>query len=165
MDGFEDPNLWKDEAGVFRHHGQGFFPYKVSAKGGVLTANIYLIRGGGFLRGARLRWRVNVVDDKNYTEFNLDDDTLYTRDYVNGKPTETKHKHNIPSKDKKDKVWAIKIDLSPDKVVTQIEKDQDWVTIDTFAPAGRNLLGGKFGFWLQGGGDEMGLSDLTFKPR
>jgi hypothetical protein len=165
MDSFEDPSQWKEDNGVFRHKGKGFFAYKVPAKGGVLTTNIYLIRGGGIISGARLRWRVNQTDEKNYTEFNLDDDTLYTRDFVNGKSTDQKKKHNIPSKDKKDKVWAIKIDLSSDKVVTQMQKDQDWITIDTFAPAGRNLLDGKFGFWIQGGGDEMGLSDLTFKPR
>jgi len=51
-------------------------------------------------------------------------------------------------------------------VVTMIQnKEQQWVTLDTFAPAGRNLTDGKFGFLLQGGGDEMGLSDLTFRSR
>ncbi len=165
MEGFDDPSQWKEETGVFRHHGSGFFTYKVPPNGGVLTFNAYLIRGGGLLGHARLRWRVNYVDEKNYTQFELDDDTLYSRDMVKGKlGPERKLKHNIPSKDKKDKVWAIKIDLSPDKVVHLIQKDEDWITIDTFAPEGRNLLGGKFGFYLQGGGDEMGLSDLTFRP-
>ena len=165
MEGFEDPTQWKDENGVFRHRGQGFFPYRVPASGGVLTFNAYLIRGGGLLRGSgRLRWRVDFTDDKNYTLFELDEENLYSRDVVNGKGTDRpKQKHNVPSKDK---VWPIKIDVSPDKVVIMIQnKEQQWVTLDTFAPAGRNLTDGKFGFLLQGGGDEMGLSDLTFRSR
>jgi hypothetical protein len=166
MDGFDDASQWKEENGVYRHRGQGFFVYKMPPNGGVLTFNAYLIRGGGLLRGGRLRWRVGYVDEKNYTQFELDDDTLYSKEMVNGKSTDRpKQKHGIPSKDKKDKVWAIKIDVSPDQVVHQIQKDQDWVTIDTYAPSGRKLTDGRMGFLLQGGGDEMGLSDLTFRPR
>ena len=59
--------------------------------------------------------------------------------YVNGKPSEHgKFKHNV---DSKDKAWAIEIEISPERLIQRIQKDQQWITLDTWTRSGAQIRG------------------------
>ena len=122
MEGFESQEGWmKQDNGIWRHHGGGFLTYKLPSNG-LFTFAVYLVKGGNLFRGGRVRWVTDYVDSKNYVLSELDDNNLTIRDYVNGKSSEhAKVKHNV---DSKDKAWAIQIDISPDRLVQRIQKDQ-----------------------------------------
>ena len=91
----------------------------------------------------------------------LDDNNLTIRDVVNGKSSDhAKVKHNV---DSKDKAWAIQIEISPDRLIQRIQKDQQWITLDTWTKPEHNFADGKFGFLVQGN-DEIGVSDFKFTP-
>src|SRR5262249_12101726 len=91
---FEDPSAWKEEDGIWRHRGGAFLPYK--SANGVFTFSIQLLRGGNIFRGGRVRWRANYVDDRNYMQFELDEDNFYSKEVVKGKSNDhPKKKHNL----------------------------------------------------------------------
>jgi PEGA domain len=161
MESFVEPGMWHAENGVYRHRGTAFLAFK-PAGSGVYVFNAYLIHGGSIFGKGRLRWRLNYVDEKNYVQFELDEDNLYSKVVTDGKGNDRdKVKHGVESKEK---IWAIQIDVSPDKIVHKIQKGKQWVTLDTLTIPGRNLAAGQFGFYVQGGGDEMGVSDFSFTP-
>ena len=161
MDGFESLEGWmKQDNDVWRHKGGGFLTYKLPSHG-VFTFAVYLVKGGSLFRGGRVRWVTDYVDAKNYVASELDDTNLTIRDVVNGKSTEhAKVKHNV---DSKDKAWAIQIEISPDSLIQRIQKDQQWITLDTWTKPEHKFTDGKFGFWVQGN-DEIGVSDFKFTP-
>ncbi len=161
MDGFESQQGWmQQDNGVWRHKGGGFLTYKLPSNG-VFTFAIYLVKGGSLFRGGRVRWVTDYVDSKNYVLSELDENSLTVRDFVNGKPTEHgRFKHNVESKDK---AWAIQIEISPDSLIQRIQKDQQWITLDTWTKPEHKFTDGKFGFLVQGG-DEIGVSDFKFTP-
>jgi hypothetical protein len=162
MDGFESQEGWtKQDNGIWRRRGGGFVPYKASPATGTFTFAVYLVRGGNVFRGGRVRWFMDYTDPKNYIVSELDENNLTIREVVNGKSTEhARVKHNVESKEK---AWAIEIEISPDSLIQRIQKDQQWVTLDTWNKSDRNFADGKFGFLVQGN-DEIGVSDFKFKP-
>ncbi len=161
MDGFESQAGWTpQDNGVWRRRGGGFLLYKPPSAG-IYTFAIYLVRGGTLFRGGRVRWVTDYVDSKNYVLSELDDNNLTVRDVVNGKSSDHgKYKHNV---DSKDKAWAIQIEISPDTLVQKIQKDKEWVTLDTWNKPDHKFADGKFGFLVQGN-DEIGVSDFKFTP-
>jgi hypothetical protein len=161
MEGFESQEGWMpQDNGVWRHKGGGFLTYKLPSNG-VFTFALYLVKGGSLFRGGRVRWVMDYIDSKNYVSSELDDNNLTIRDVVNGKTTEHgKVKHNVESKDK---AWAIQIEISPDHLIQRIQKDQKWITLDTWTSPEHKFADGKFGFWVQGS-DEIGVSDFKFTP-
>lgn len=161
MDGFESKEGWmQQDNGVWRHKGGGFLLYKLPSNG-VFTFAVYLVKGGNLFRGGRVRWVTDYTDARNYVQSELDDNNLTIRDVVNGKSNEHgKFKHNV---DSKDKAWAIQIEISPEHLIHRIQKDQQWITLDTWTKPEHNFAGGKFGFLVQGN-DEIGVSDFKFTP-
>ena len=161
MDGFEHLESWmKQDNDVWRHKGGGFLTYKLPSHG-VFTFAVYLVKGGSLFRGGRVRWVTDYIDARNYVVSELDDNSLTVRDYVNGKPSDHgKFKHNV---DSKDKAWAIQIEISPDSLIQRIQKDQQWITLDTWTKPEHKFTDGKFGFDVQGN-DEIGVSDFKFTP-
>ena len=161
MEGFENQEGWmQQDNGVWRHKGGGFLTYKLPSNG-VFTFAIYLVKGGNLFRGGRVRWVMDYVDPRNYVYSELDDNNLTVRDVVNGKTTDhSKIKHNVESKDK---AWAIQIEISPEHLIQRIQKDQKWITLDTWNSPEHKFSDGKFGFWVQGS-DEIGVSDFKFTP-
>ena len=100
---------------------------------------MYLVKGGNLFRGGRVRWVTDYIDAKNYVLSELDDNNLTIRDVVNGKSSEhAKFKHNV---DSKDKAWAIEIEISPDRLIQRIQKDQQWITLDTWTDRGAQIHG------------------------
>ena len=161
MDGFENPEGWmQQDNGVWRHRGGGFLTYKPPSAG-VYTFAVYLVRGGSVFRGGRVRWVMDYKDPKNYVSSELDENSLTIRDVVNGKSSDhAKLKHNV---DSKLKAWAIEIEISPDRLIQRIQKDKEWVTLDSWNNPDHNFADGKFGFLVQGN-DEIGVSDFKFSP-
>jgi hypothetical protein len=161
MDGFESQEGWmKQDNDVWRRKGGGFLTYKLPSRG-VFTFAVYLVKGGSLFRGGRVRWVTDYVDARNYVSSELDDTNLTIRDVVNGKSIEhAKMKHGV---DSKDKAWAIQIEISPDSLIQRIQKDQQWITLDTWTKPEHKFADGKFGFWVQGN-DEIGVSDFKFTP-
>lgn len=161
MEGFESQEGWmQQDNGVWRHKGGGFLTYKLPSSG-AFTFAVYLVKGGNLFRGGRVRWVTDYVDAKNYVLSELDDNNLTVRDFVNGKGSDHgKFKHNVESKDK---AWAIQIEISPERLIQRIQKDQQWITLDTWTKPDHNFADGKFGFWVQGN-DEIGVSDFKFTP-
>ena len=161
MDGFESQAGWTpQDNGVWRHRGGGFLLYKPPSAG-VYTFAIYLVRGGTLFRGGRVRWVTDYVDSRNYVLSELDENNLTVRDVVKGKSSDRgKFKHNV---DSKDKAWAVQIEVSPDTLIQRIQKDKEWVTLDTWNKPDHNFADGRFGFLVQGN-DEIGVSDFKFTP-
>ena len=161
MEGFDSQEGWmKQDNDVWRRKGGGFLTYKLPSHG-VFTFAVYLVKGGSLFRGGRVRWVTDYVDSKNYVLSELDDNNLTIKDYVNGKPSDHgKFKHNVESKDK---AWAIQIEIAPDRLTQRIQKDQQWITLDTWTDPAHKFTDGKFGFDVQGN-DEIGVSDFKFTP-
>jgi len=161
MEGFEIQEGWmKQDNGVWRRRGGGFLTYKLPSAG-LYTFAVYLIRGGNVFRGGRVRWFADYIDSKNYVVSELDENNLTIRDVVNGKSSEhAKVKHNV---DSKLKAWAIQVEISPDRLIQRIQKDQDWVALDTWVKPEHKFSEGKYGFLVQGN-DEIGVSDFKFTP-
>jgi len=161
MDGFEIQEGWmKQDNGVWRRRGGGFLTYK-SPSAGLYTFAVYLIRGGNVFRGGRVRWFADYTDPKNYVVSELDENNLTIREVVNGKSSDhAKVKHNV---DSKLKAWAIQVEISPDRLIQRIQKDQDWIALDTWVKPEHKFSEGKFGFLVQGN-DEIGVSDFKFTP-
>jgi hypothetical protein len=161
MEGFESQDGWmQQDNGVWRHRGGGFLTYRLPSTG-VFTFAVYLVKGGSLFRGGRVRWVTDYVDAKNYVVSELDETNLTVRDVVNGKPTERgKFKHTV---DSKDKAWAVQIEISPERLIQRIQKNEQWITLDTWTKPEHKFADGKFGFWLQGN-DEIGVSDFKFNP-
>ena len=161
MDGFESMEGWmQQDNGVWRRRGGGFLTYKPPSAG-LFTFAVYLVRGGSVFRGGRVRWIMDYKDPKNYVVSELDENNLTIRDVVNGKSSDhAKLKHNV---DSKLKAWAIEIEISPDRLIQRIQKEKDWITLDTWTDADHKFADGKFGFLVQGN-DEIGVSDFKFSP-
>ena len=161
MDGFESQEGWtKQDNGVWRHRGGGFLTYKLPSKG-IFTFAVYLVRGGNLFRAGRVRWVTDYIDPKNYVLSELDDHNLTIKDVVNGKSSDhAKVRHNV---DSKDNAWAIEIEISPGRLIQRIQKDKQWVTLDTWTDPSHKFDAGKFGFDVQGN-DEIGVSDFKFQP-
>ena len=161
MEGFDTLDGWmKQDNDVWRRKGGGFLTYKLPSHG-VFTFAIYLVKGGGLFRGGRVRWVTDYIDSKNYVLSELDDNNLSVKDFVNGKPSDHgKFKHTV---DSKDKAWAIQIEITPERLIQRIQKDQQWITLDTWTSPEHKFTDGKFGFDVQGS-DEIGVSDFKFTP-
>src|SRR5262249_47651603 len=155
-----NPDAWRLENGIWRHRGEAFLSYKIPASG-VFVFRVHLIRGGNVFRGGRVRWAVDYSDSRNHALFELDENTLAVKDVVNGRTIDrARFNHRV---DSPQKTWAIQADVSPERVVHRIQKDGQWITLDTWTQAGRDFSKGKFGFLVQGN-DEIGVSGFQFTP-
>ncbi len=164
MTAFDNLSAWRQEDGIWRHRGEAKLTYSILPTDGVFQFTIHLLRGGNRLlfRGGRVRWFLDYQDDRNYALFEMDDETFWAKDVVDGKETErAKVKHNV---DSDVKAWAIQIDVNPTRVIHRIMRDGQWVALDTWTDAARNFTDGKFGI-LVNGNDEVGLSDFRFTAR
>lgn len=158
---FDDPGAWQQSDGVWKHRGAATLTYSTQPDG-IFTFSIYMLKGGGLLRGGRVRWFLNYTDAKNYSLFELDEETFWAKVVADGKTVERKkvaHKQ-----DKRMRVWNIQIDVSAGKLMHKIQGDNGWVDLDSWTEPGRDFTKGKFGI-LVSGTDEVGLSSFTFTGR
>lgn len=158
---FDDPNLWKQDNGMFTHRGAGFLSYKPQTRG-TFSFTVQLLRGGNIFRGGRIRWAMQYQDARNYDLFELDQRYLWSKVIIAGKTYERgKYDHNLTDKDKS---YSIQIDVTADKLVHRVKNGNEWIVVDSWSEPGRNFTEGKFGFLIQGN-DEIGVSDFKFTPR
>ena len=62
------------------------------------------------------------------------------------------------------KAFAIRIEVTPDRLLQEVRVGGEWKVLDTFAEPGRDFTQGKFGFLIQGN-DEIAISDFQFLPK
>lgn len=161
MANFDTPAAWQQVDGVWRHRGAATLTYSVTPDG-IFTFSIYMLKGGGILRGGRVRWVFNYVDAKNYALFELDEENFWAKVVQNGKTLERKKVAH--RQDKTMRVWNIQIDASNQRLVHKIQGDTGWVDLDSWSEPSRDFTTGKFGI-LVTGTDEVGLSNFTFTGR
>jgi hypothetical protein len=158
---FDHPSLWREQDGIFRRRGAGTYTYSLTPNG-VFSFTIYLLKGGNMFRGGRVRWVVQYRNARNYLLYELDTENLWAKVVENGT---TYERRKIPHGVKKDlKNWTVQVDVSPTAAVQRIERNGQWVTLDSFSEPGRNFTQGKFGI-LVNGDDEVGLADFQFVGR
>jgi hypothetical protein len=162
MSSFEPAGAWELADGIYRHRGAATLTYALQPNG-IFTFSIYMLKGGSVLRSGRVRWFLNYVDAKNYSQFELDEENFWSKVVVNGKTTDRKRVAH--KQDKSMRVWNIQIDASPTRLIHKIQGDDDkWVELDSWTEPGRDFTKGKFGIMVNGS-DEVGLSNFTFTAR
>jgi len=160
MADFEDPQSWKKDGNNWVRKGGGFVPFKLPPKG-VFTFTVSLVKGGGLFRAGQIRWCLQYLDSRNYLLYEMDQRTFWAGVIANGKRLErVKAPHNLGNQ----KVYTIRIEVTPDRLVQEVRMGGEWKVIDTFSEPGRDFTQGKFGFLIQGN-DEIAISDFEFLPK
>jgi len=155
MDGFEDPQSWKQDGETWSHTGGGFVAYKLTPSG-TFTFTVSL-RG----RGGQIRWCVQYLDSKNYLLYELDRKNFWAGVVERGKRLErVKQAHNLGNQ----KSFAIQVEIFADRAIQKVRVGSDWRVLDTFAEPDRAFTNGKFGFLLPGN-DEIAIADFKFVQR
>ena len=160
MADFEDPQAWKKDGDSWVRKGGGFVPFKLPPKG-VFTFSVGLLRGGSIFRAGQIRWCLQYLDAKNYLLYEMDPKTFWAGVIEKGKRLErVKAPHNLGNQ----KIFTIRIEVTPDRLVQTVRMGGEWKVLDTFAEPGRDFTQGKFGFLIQGN-DEIAISDFEFLPK
>ncbi len=159
MEGFEQPDRWTRQGNLYTHRGEADLLFGPKPDG-VFTFTIHLIRGGNIFRSGRVRWVLDYTDAKDYAFFELNDDSLWTKAMQNGDEFErSRIRHGLEDA----KEWTVRLDVSPNRVITQVRRGDQWVTLDTWNEP-RDFTSGKFGILVKGD-DEVGLSNFSFVGR
>ncbi len=158
---FDNPGAWQQAEGIWRHRGAATLTYGLQPDG-IFTFSIYMLKGGGVFGGGKVRWVMNYVDSKNYSQFELDQENFWAKVIRNGK--ESQRKKLAHKQDKSMRVWNIQIDVSPTRIIHKIQGDNGWEDLDNWSEPGRDFTQGKFGILVQGS-DEVGLSNFSFTGR
>lgn len=157
---FEDPRQWRAWNGVYLHQGAGFLSYKLPPSG-VFSFTVQLLKGGGFMREGKVRWRLMYLDPKNYAQFEIDDKNFVAKVITDGRSVD---RTKTPIKDlEKEKEFTIQIDVTPEHIVHKMRTGGGWIPLDAWSEPGVRYSVGKFGFLVQGN-DEIGLESFEFQP-
>jgi hypothetical protein len=160
MADFEDAQSWKKDGDSWVRKGGGFVPFKLPPKG-VFTFTVELLKGGGLFRAGQIRWCFQYLDARNYLLYEMDRKTFWGGVIEKGKRLErVKTPHNLGNQ----KVYTIRIEVTPERLVQEVRVGDQWKVLDTFAEPGRDFTQGKFGFLIQGN-DEIAISDFKFQPK
>jgi serine/threonine protein kinase len=151
MSGWQFPAAWTPEGDHFTRKGGNLCLYSPQGPGTyAFTATMK--------HGKQLRWVAHVINDKNYVEFELDNENFYRRQVMDGKGRElVKRKHGL----KMDSAVSATIQciISPAGIVQKLQRPDGWVNLDSWMdPA---LHEGRFGFLIKGR-DEVNLSAFWF---
>jgi hypothetical protein len=158
---FLDPSQWHEGNGEYVHSGAAFLPYKMTPNG-IFTFTVQLLKGGSLFKGGKVRWRLMYTDNRNYAEFEIDNNNFVSRVIQNGKTFE-RTKTRIRETERP-KQFTILIDVSDEHIVHKLRQAGGWAPLDAWSEPGKRFSEGKFGFQVQGN-DEIGLSDFKFQPR
>jgi serine/threonine-protein kinase len=151
MSKWDDPAGWKAEKSWFVHRGGDFVLYSASPTSGTFTFTAML------LKGRRLQWVFDYLDNKNYGLLQMDDNNFYRSVVRNGEKTDAA---KIPHKWDKKTFCTIRIRVTPNEIVHEVREKDNWVTLDTWSQPGVNLSLGKFGFYIPGN-DQVALSNFN----
>jgi serine/threonine protein kinase len=161
MDGWEQPAAWQQDGGWWVRHGGGLVLYRPVGKPGTFEFTL-MTASGGLLRSKSLQWFAGYTDPKNYVLFRMDKDTIHRIQVVNGKRNElykTSHGLNL-----KEMVTAVRVEVGPGLLVTRVQRDNQWVVLDSWSAPDYNFAELRFGVLVEGK-DEVRLSGLKFTPR
>jgi len=151
MSGWQFPAAWQPDGDHFTRKGGNLCLYTPQGPGTYSFS-------AAMKRGKQLRWVAHVVNDKNYVEFEIDNENFYRRQVVDGKTKELlKRKHGLTM----DQAVAASIQMvvSPAGIVNKLQRPDGWVVLDSWMdPA---LREGRFGFLIRGR-DEVNLSAFWF---
>jgi hypothetical protein len=138
------------------------FPAVPSSGTIVFTA----MRQAGLLGKGRIQWLVGYSDDKsNYILFGIDKKNIHRLEMAGGKKVKDSEKTiALKTAAPKELQYTVKVEISPETVVTSIRQGSDWVVVDTWPASGLNPANGKFGFYLPNN-DEVYLSNFSFTPK
>jgi PEGA domain len=157
---FEESGQWRAWNGIYLHQGGGFLPYKLPPSG-VFSFTVQLLKGGGFMREGKVRWRLMYLDPKNYAQFEIDNKNFVAKVITDGRSMD---RTKTPIRDlEKDKGFTIQIDVTPEHIVHKLRTDSGWIPLDAWSEPGVRYSVGKFGFLVQGS-DEIGLESFAFQP-
>jgi hypothetical protein len=138
MSGREAPGGWRQEGNAFARKGGGLVFYKAAPSAGTPNFSAML------RKGHRLQWMVNGRDDKNYFQYEMNDESL-SRSAVQGSESTVPIK--LPYKSDKKKFRTFRIQVTPGAIVTQFQNGQTWDTLDRLVMAGVDLAAGNFGMF------------------
>jgi hypothetical protein len=155
MADWEEPAAWVREGQYFARKGGNVVLFRATPVSGVLTFMV------APLKGKRLQWVLNYVDQKNYALFQIDKKNFYRKDVVNGKTFDlSKIPHNLGDEGP----YNFQIDIAAGALVHRAQSGGRSVVLDNWAQPARNFTYGKFGFLIQGN-DKIGLANFGFTPR
>ena len=151
MAGWQFPASWKPEGDHFTRKGGNLVLFTPQGSGTYSFS-------ASMKRGKQLRWVAHVVDDKNYAEFEIDDEYFYRLQVIDGKAKELAEKEHGLAMDSA-VAATVQVTISPAGIVQRIHKPSGWVPLDSWMnPA---LHDGRFGFLIRGR-DEVNLSAFWF---
>jgi hypothetical protein len=155
MADWEDPKAWVREGQYFARKGGNVVLFRASPASGTLAFTV------APLKGKRLQWVLNYVDQKNYALFQVDKKHFYRKDVVNGKTFDlSKVPHNLGE----DGPYTLQIEVAAGALVHRVQSGARWIVLDSWTQPARNFTYGKFGFLIQGN-DKVGLANFSFTPR
>jgi hypothetical protein len=160
MADFEDTQSWRKDGDNWVHRGGGFVPYKLPPKG-AFAFTVQLLRGGGLFRAGQIRWCIQYLDSANYLLYELDQKSFWAGVIAKGQRLE---RVKVPLNLGNQKVFTVRIEVTPDRLVQELRVGDQWKMLDSFAEPGRDFTRGKFGFLIQGN-DEIAISDFKFQPK
>ncbi len=144
---------WTRDGAAIKRTGGEFVLLPSELSRAVIQFNVQL------LKGKRIEWVAGYRDDKNYILYQFEDTNFIRTQVVNGKHVNSvKVLHGA----KRDDHNAFGLRMSPQAILAAIIKDQNWKTLDDWAPAG-GVPAGKFGFHIPGK-DQLALSDFRIMP-
>jgi len=125
-----------------------------------------VFRGGGLITTRRIRWVTNYVDAQNYVLFELDQNSLYRTEVVNGKgrETQTNLRKKFSTGKGRDLLYIIEVAISRDGITHSLQKDNNLERIDSWKKADRDFSQGKFGFFLPEKKDSMNVTNFSLTP-
>ncbi len=155
---------WELDNGWYGHRGGGMVLYPAMPVAGTIVFTS--MRGARFLGAGHIQWVADASDARNYVFFEIGKKDFHRVRFVDGKKDKDSEK-KASVKLNSGKEWlrySIKIDISPESIVTSVLQGGEWVTVDMFSDPGHNLADGKFGFYLPAN-DEILISNFSFTPR
>jgi hypothetical protein len=169
MERFE-PAGWNSADAWMTRRGGNFVLYDRTGSLGTISFTIRMDRNGNpFSSGSRLNWVVGYADSTNYVLLQLDKDAFYRSVVINGTPQPpTRLEHSIPSNAP---YVNLRVQLAGNRLVHEYSTQSNvWQTLDNWstaaagaATAKRELLDGRFGFFLPGA-EEVAISNFRYYP-
>ena len=162
MEGWEDPNAWRLDNGWYTRKGGSFVLFQGLSNAGTIE---FTARHKGrqlpIFRGGHISWVVRYIDARNYDLYELDEQKISWKRFVDGKPgTEKQQPLGVKIKDQ---TFRVRVDVGGPEIMTQIFDGQAWKALPEVAASGA-APAGRFGFYLAGD-DELWFKDFAFNPK
>jgi hypothetical protein len=151
MSGWQFPAAWTPDGDHYTRKGGNLCLYTPQGPGTyTFTA--------AMKHGKQIRWIAHQVNEKNYVEFEIDNEYFYRRQVVEGKSKDlVKRKHGLQMQS--GVAATVQMTVTPNGIVQRAQGPEGWVVLDNWAdPA---LAQGRFGFNIRGR-DEVNLSGFSF---